>query len=157
MTTKRMQSLLDSMNKHAIFYDGCEPSFAALVDAQGDETETTYGDVDDLFIQELMSQGKGFKAHETEVLLCDMPHGRCHLNVLEALEDGETIYTGYAQIAYPDGIGGDWFSHSWIVGKNGEIVETFSQHFPCYFGVPLQGEELKIFTEYTNSIREQYE
>ncbi|MFS1426501.1 hypothetical protein LMH73_004810 [Vibrio splendidus] len=151
MPTARMQQLLDNMNKHAIYNDYCEPSFAIVADDEGNDTDNDFGYQDDMFITELLTTSKSFNGNEVTVLLCDMPLGMCHLNVIDAAQEGETIYTGYAQVAYPDGSGGDWFPHSWLMSIDGELVETFDHHFPCYYGFPVMGEQLTRFTNFVNS------
>ena len=148
MTTSKMQNLLDKMNKYAIYHANCIPDFATLVDSFGDCLEETYGDDDDLFVDELLTKGIATQTPDLEVLVCDMNMGQCHKNVLLAKGEGETIFTGYAQVLYPDGSGGDWFAHSWLVTDTGTLVETFSEQFPCYFGTPVTGELLEKFTAF---------
>ncbi|WP_273981210.1 hypothetical protein [Vibrio parahaemolyticus] len=154
-THPKMHQLLQLMNKSASFEKGCEPDFAIIPDKDGMDTENHYGQQEDLFIDLLLGSGaKVFKVRPNEsVIVCDLPLGNCHSNVLQEAGEGDTIFTGFAQVAYPDGSGGDWFPHSWLTDSEGKLVETFSNAFPTYFGVALIGDNLDLFKDYTKNLQ----
>ncbi len=152
-TPTKMQQLLQIMNTHASFDKDCEPHFALIPDENGIDTDNHYGEEEDYYIDELLgSNAKAFKVKpDDKVIVCDMPYGQCHLNAIKEAGEGDTIYTGFAQIQQADGNGSDWFPHTWIEDKDGKLVETFSTAFPVYFGIPLTGENLSIFKDFAQS------
>jgi hypothetical protein len=101
----------------------------------------------DPYAEKIFQQGLLFKP---EKMFClDMPLGQCHQNVANVFannenEEGDKLYTGYTQ-QYQ---GGGWMQHSWIVDKEGFIVEsTSSDTYPQYFGIELKDEDLGLFLE----------
>lgn len=98
-----------------------------------DEDYNTIDINDDPFLDDLIQNGKFFVG---KGLLCDRPLGNCHKDVCDIYfnekEDGDEIYTGYAQNSFND----EWFQHSFIV-NNGSIVESGPIMHKAYFGVKV--------------------
>lgn len=74
-----------------------------------------------------------------------MKRGNCHPNACRALNKYETchIETGYA---FSDNEG--WLSHSWLVNKEGKIIETTAT-FEEYYGYTLSSDDVKKFSRRT--------
>ena len=101
--------------------------------------------LEDPHITGLVQRGQLFDPGETNYL-CDYPPGLCHQGVcneyLESKEEGDQIFTGMALNR------GVWFRHSWIVNKDGNIVEPCKEISEAYFGMALNEEERSSFIEY---------
>ena len=102
------------------------------------------------FLKEIIERGEFFdcRARDCNYTL-SMPFGRCHMNVAEVFsnevdkEEGDIIYSGYALNSILE-----WFPHSWIVNKDGNIVETFSALQVAYYGYAFDKFEEMVFVEY---------
>lgn len=102
---------------------------------------------EDPYAENILNHGELFCP---EKLFClDMPLGQCHQNVANVFknnenQDGDRLFTGYTQ-QYS---GGGWMQHSWIVDKDGFVVESTSRDdYPQYFGIELKGENLDVFLD----------
>lgn len=99
---------------------------------------------DDPHLTNLIENGEFIEPNE-KAYLCDHPFGMCHQAVVHELkinrEDGDKLYTGMAMSL------GEWFRHSWIINKEGSVVEPCKTLCEAYFGQQLVGKQEKSFTQ----------
>ena len=102
------------------------------------------------FLKEIIERGEFFDCRtRDDNYTLSMPFGRCHMNVAEVFSNGvdkeedDIIYSGYALNSILE-----WFPHSWIANKDGNIVETFSALQVAYYGYALDKFEEMAFIEY---------
>lgn len=115
--------------------------FALYCDEEGNEEKLEF----DPYSNNIIKNGVLFQPKKMFCL--DMPTGECHQNVAKVFhhneqEEGDKLYTGYTQ----QYTAGGWMQHSWIVDKEGLVVESTSNNsFPQYFGIELKGQDLELF------------
>lgn len=129
-----LSDLLEKLNVEFPIADG--HGLATTEDGEDYVTEEYY-------LKEIIEQGKLFDTSKCKTAVCDMTIGECHYNVVEIMndpsecEEGDKVFNGYS-IDIRHGSGGnylgEWFPHSWIVDKDGKVVETFSDPMAAYFG-----------------------
>jgi hypothetical protein len=104
----------------------------------------------EVYLSDIILKSEIFDVRGAVVALCDMPMGECHQNIAsiyndpDEFQDGDRIFTGYAINDYC-GVLGEWFPHSWIVDKDGKIVESFNISMAAYVGFELKDEMLYDF------------
>ena len=138
-----MNNIMNELEQKLISMSENDYGYSLYSDDNGNETPLEL----DPYAERILKKGQLFKPKKMFCL--DMPLGKCHQNVANVFanneqEEGDKLYTGYTQ-QYQDG---GWMQHSWIVDKDGLIVEsTNSDTYPQYFGIELKGKDLDLFLD----------